>query len=111
MKAEPLRAEHLSPDHLNIAYDEAMTWGPRLGQALIPRLQERIANLSLEMAAALEREVRAAQNLANMLCEQAYANELTRDQVRVALLERFSWIDEANFSHAFSQGMYYAWHG
>jgi hypothetical protein len=101
----------LEPTDLNTAYDELMTWGPRLGMPLIPRIQERLSKVSLEYVYALEKEVRAAQNLANALCEKAYGNELTQEQVKTLLLEKFGWIDEANFSHAYSQGGYFAWHG
>ena len=48
---------------------------------------------------------------ANALCEKAFVDELTQDQVKALLLEQFPWIDEANFSHAYSQGGYFAWHG
>jgi hypothetical protein len=101
----------LEPADLNIAYDELMTWGPRLGMPLVPRIQERLPDASLEYAHALEQEVQAAQSLANDLCEQAYLNKISHEQIRVGLLEKFPWIDEANFGHAYSQGGYYAWHG
>ncbi len=101
----------LEPADLNTAYDELMTWGPRLGMPLIPRIQERLPTISLEYAQALEKEAQAAQHLANNLCEKAFANELTQKQVKTMLLEKFSWIDETNFTHAYNQGGYYAWHG
>jgi hypothetical protein len=59
----------------------------------------------------LQLECERAQGLANDLCERAFANELTQEELRRRLLERFAWVDDANFSHAVSQGMYYAWHG
>jgi predicted secreted Zn-dependent protease len=101
----------LEPADLNTAYDELMTWGPRLGMPLIPRIQERLLNISLEYALALEKEVLNAQTLANALCEKAFAGKLTQEQVKAALLKKFSWIDDANFAHAYNQGGYYAWHG
>ena len=101
----------LEPTDLNTAYNELMTWGPRLGMPLIPRIQERLANISLEYAKALEKEIQAAQSLANTLCEKAFANELSQEQVKTILLEKFNWIDETNFSKAYSQGGYFAWHG
>ncbi len=97
--------------YLNIAYDELMTWGPRLGEPLLPRILERIPEIGLEMAIELEAECSKAQRLANELCERSYAGELTQSQVQKLLLEQFAWVDAVNLSHAFSQGMYYAWHG
>jgi hypothetical protein len=88
-----------------------MTWGPRLGTPLVPRILERIPEIELEMATELERECQKAHRLANELCEQSYAGELTQSQVHKLLLEQFAWIDALNLSHAYSQGMYYAWHG
>ena len=97
--------------YLNIAYDELMAWGPRLGTPLVPRILERIPEISPEMAVELEAECQKAQNLANALCERSYNGELTQAQVQKMLLEQFAWIDAVNLSHAYSQGMYYAWHG
>ena len=101
----------LEPADLNAAYDELMTWSPRLGMPLIPRLQERLPSVSLEYAQALEEECRAAQSLANDLCQKAFANQLTQIEVKMLLLEKFPWIDQTNFNHAYNQGGYYAWHG
>jgi hypothetical protein len=106
-----MNLDHLNLDHLNIAYDELMTWGPRLGEPLLPRILERIPEIGLEMATELEAECGKAQRLANELCERSYAGELTQAQVQKLLLEQFAWVDAVNLSHAFSQGMYYAWHG
>jgi hypothetical protein len=97
--------------YLNIAYDELMTWGPRLGMPLVPRILERLPEIGFEMATELEHECQKAHRLANELCERSYAGELTQSQVQKLLLEQFAWIDAVNFSHAYSQGMYYAWHG
>ena len=97
--------------YLNIAYDELMTWGPRLAEPLLPRILERIPEINLEMATALEHECQKAHRLANALCERSYDGELTPLQVQKLLLEQFAWIDAVNLSHAYSQGMYYAWHG
>jgi hypothetical protein len=101
----------LEPAHLNVAYDELMQWGPRLGQPMLPRLKERLPGLADDLLLELHLEAQRAQGLANELCERAYGHELTREEVQWQLLERFPWIDEGNFSHAFSQGMYFAWHG
>jgi hypothetical protein len=102
---------HLEAAHLNVAYDELMQWGPRLGMPLLPRLHERLPELEEGVLLELQRICESAQGLANELCERAYGNELTQDEVRVQFIERFPWVDDANFSHAVSQGMYYAWHG
>ncbi len=45
---------NLEPIDLNIAYDELMTWGSRLGMPLIPRIQERLPTIILEYALVLE---------------------------------------------------------
>ena len=111
MNPKHLNPEHLNPEHLNIAYDELMTWGPRLGEPLLPRILERIPEISFEMAIELEAKCGKAQRLANELCERAHAGELAQSQVQKLLLEQFAWVDAVNLSHAFSQGMYYAWHG
>jgi pyrroloquinoline quinone (PQQ) biosynthesis protein C len=88
-----------------------MAWGPRLGTPLVPRILERIPEISFEMAVQLETECQKAQRLANDLCERTYAGELTQTQLQTMLLKEFPWIDAINSSHAYSQGMYCAWHG
>jgi hypothetical protein len=111
MNPKHLNPEHLNPEHLNIAYDELMTWGPRLGEPLLPRILERIPEISFEMAIELEVECGKAQRLVNEFCERAYAGELAQSQVQKLLLEQFAWVNAVNLSHAISQGMYFAWHG
>jgi hypothetical protein len=96
---------------LNVAYDELMQWGPRLGMPLLPRLRERLPGLDDAVLRRLQQECERAQVWANALGERAYGGELTQDDARGQLLEHFAWVDDANASHALSQGMYYAWHG
>ena len=105
-----MSAKNLNAEHLNIAYDELMMWGPRLGMPLQPRILERIPAISAETATDLERECYAAQLLANDLFERVYGNELPEVEARVLLIKTFAWIDEANYSRAYNQGMYFAWH-
>lgn len=70
-----MNAKDLNAEHLNIAYDKLMTWGPRLGMPLIPRVLQRISAINPGAAGHLERECRAVQMLANDLFERIDSEE------------------------------------
>jgi hypothetical protein len=101
----------VSADQLNIGLDELLQWGPRLGMPYQPRLLERLPHLSAQEAADIERECEDAQNFVYELAARVYRDELERSQAEQTIFERFVWMSPENLSHAFSQGMYYEWHG
>ena len=96
---------------LNTGLDELLQWGPRLGQPYQPRLLERLPGLLPDEAEQIERECRKAQSLVYELAARVYRNEDTREAVERTVLQGFPWMNAENFNHAFSQGMYYEWHG
>jgi hypothetical protein len=98
-------------DRLNIGLDELLQWGPRLGQPYQPRLLERLPELSEEEAQRIERACLEAQRFVYEHAARVYRDELEQTQAKKMILERFAWINAENLSHAFSQGMYYEWHG
>ncbi|NJK46148.1 MAG: hypothetical protein HC933_19500 [Pleurocapsa sp. SU_196_0] len=53
----------LEPVHLNVAYDELMQWGPRLGMPLLPRLHERLPELEEGVLLELKRVCESAQGM------------------------------------------------
>lgn len=101
----------MSPEQLNIGLDELLQWGPRLGQPYRPRLLERLPQLNPRDAEQIERACREAQSFVYEHAARVYRDELAQPEAERLILERFAWMSAANLSHAFSQGMYYEWHG
>ncbi len=76
-----------------------------------PRLLERLPHLSAQEAADIERECTKAQTFVYEQAALVYREELERSHAEKMILETFPWMSLENLSHAFSQGMYYEWHG
>jgi hypothetical protein len=101
----------VNPDQLNIGMEILLEWGPRLGSPFQPRLLERLPELSTLKADAIERDCLEAQRFVNEQAARVYREELERSQAEKMILEKFVWMSPENLNHAFSQGMYYEWHG
>ncbi len=96
---------------LNLALEESLIWGPRGTIPIMERLQEQLPGFSVAQLEQLNAICSAASSLIFALSERSYAGELTEIEVKTATLEKFPWIDDPTFAHAFWQGNYYAWHG
>jgi hypothetical protein len=96
---------------LNLALEELLTWGPRGRIPILERLQEQLPDFTVSQLEQLNAICSAASGLIFSLSEKYYLGELSEIEVKTATLEKFSWVDDATFAHAFWQGNYYAWHG
>jgi hypothetical protein len=96
---------------LNLALEESLTWGPRATIPILERLQERLPGFTASQLEQLNAICNTASSLIFSLSEKSYVGELSEIEVKTVTLEKFPWVDDATFAHAFWQGNYYAWHG
>ncbi len=99
---------------LNVGLELAMAFGEHWLSPIQSRLGERFAELSPDQLdgydAACREAMRVGHEQARLaLREHPDSQERAYELFRTKVRARFVWIDDANLSHLFSQGCYYAW--
>jgi len=113
-RKESSRAEARDIEIRNVGLDLAMEWGENWLRPIQDRLSAKYPDLDQGDLDRYDRLCRAAMKEGHDLVwdmAQVGIDRVNDDEWKRQLKASYPWIDDANLSRLFSQGMYYAWKG
>ena len=104
----------ITPEILNLSLNLALEWGENWLAPIQERLIKEIPTLTLNETNDLNLLAKTVrQDINSFIYKTLDAKGVETEQLKEILSEyvkeKYSWIDQENFSRLFSQGCYYAW--
>jgi hypothetical protein len=103
----------VNEQYLNILYDAALEFGENFMRPVKELAQELLPELREPELTAICSYIEKVRDNVNELVYINYIkyehHEISQDEIKNIIRQRYLWMDENNISRGFAQGMYYAW--
>lgn len=96
-------------DILNVAMNLSLEWGENWLRPVDERLKAIFKSINDDEAKRIDIFIREAREDIFKMVEQHYLKELSEEQLKLNLKEKYSFLNDDNYKRLLSQGMYYAW--
>ncbi len=102
--------------NLNILFDASLEFGSNWMRPIKELAQERLPELTEEESSEISLYIEQVRSDINGFISDKYDYRIQNTVIAAAeikqwIKENYTWMNKKNISHAYSQGMYYAWHG
>lgn len=87
----------------------SLEWGENWLRPVDERLKAIFKSINDDEAKRIDIFIREAREDIFKMVEQHYLKELSEEQLKLNLKEKYSFLNDDNYKRLLSQGMYYAW--